>query len=242
MSFGVQSTEPTCSLGLGRRHGRRGRDAVPLRWPTPASPPGTSTSSSARRPRRDDDWARTLDDVLALEPAAARERLRPHRRAGHAAGRATRGATPTKTRGRRYELADEVLDAAGYRWEEISNWAQPGHECRHNHLYWDQGDYVGFGSAAHSHRARPCAGGTCARPSATSTPSRPGASAVAAARSSTADQRALRALVLALRTPRGVPWSRLDSPEEIADLVDVADGRVVLDGPRPPPGQPGHAG
>ena len=54
---------------------------------------------------------------------------------------------------RRYEVADEVLAAAGYRWEEISNWALPGHECRHNRLYWDQGEYRGIGSAAHSHRA-----------------------------------------------------------------------------------------
>ena len=45
-----------------------------------------------------------------------------------------------------------ILADAGYAWEEISNWALPGHECRHNHLYWEQGDYVGIGSAAHSHR------------------------------------------------------------------------------------------
>ncbi len=53
----------------------------------------------------------------------------------------------------RYEQAEAVLGAAGYRWEEISNWALPGHECRHNLLYWQQGDYLGIGSAAHSHRA-----------------------------------------------------------------------------------------
>ena len=49
-------------------------------------------------------------------------------------------------------MTDEVLTAAGYGWEEISNWARPGHRCRHNHLYWEQGDYLGIGSAAHSHR------------------------------------------------------------------------------------------
>ena len=50
---------------------------------------------------------------------------------------------------RRYERAEAVLTGAGYTWEEISNWARPGHECRHNHLYWEQGDYVGIGAAAH---------------------------------------------------------------------------------------------
>jgi oxygen-independent coproporphyrinogen-3 oxidase len=35
----------------------------------------------------------------------------------------------------------------------VSNWAVPGHECRHNLLYWQQHDYRGFGCAAHSHHA-----------------------------------------------------------------------------------------
>ena len=52
-----------------------------------------------------------------------------------------------------YELADELLTAAGLANYEVSNWARPGHECRHNLLYWGQQDYRGFGCAAHSHRA-----------------------------------------------------------------------------------------
>ena len=52
----------------------------------------------------------------------------------------------------KYLLATDRLAAAGYRWYEISNWARPGHECRHNQLYWRQGDYLGVGCAAHSHR------------------------------------------------------------------------------------------
>ena len=52
-----------------------------------------------------------------------------------------------------YELADELLTSAGLANYEVSNWARPGHECRHNLLYWAQHDYLGFGCAAHSHRA-----------------------------------------------------------------------------------------
>ncbi len=52
----------------------------------------------------------------------------------------------------RYVRADERLARAGYRWEEISNWGLPGHRCRHNELYWRQGNYRGIGVAAHSHR------------------------------------------------------------------------------------------
>ncbi len=42
------------------------------------------------------------------------------------------------------------LEAAGYRQYEISNFARPGHEGRHNLLYWNCSDYWGVGPAAHS--------------------------------------------------------------------------------------------
>ena len=51
----------------------------------------------------------------------------------------------------KYELADELLAASGLANYEVSNWSLAGHECKHNMLYWRQGNYRGFGSAAHSH-------------------------------------------------------------------------------------------
>ncbi len=42
------------------------------------------------------------------------------------------------------------LNAAGFRRYEISNYAVPGCECRHNLVYWNRGDYLGLGCAAHS--------------------------------------------------------------------------------------------
>ena len=52
---------------------------------------------------------------------------------------------------RMYHLAVDVLADKGYRWYEISNFAVPGYECRHNLLYWKAREYVGFGAGAHSH-------------------------------------------------------------------------------------------
>jgi oxygen-independent coproporphyrinogen III oxidase len=49
-----------------------------------------------------------------------------------------------------YELAEEELEAAGYRHYEISNWAQPGFESKHNLKYWERERYLGFGAGAHS--------------------------------------------------------------------------------------------
>jgi oxygen-independent coproporphyrinogen-3 oxidase len=58
---------------------------------------------------------------------------------------------------------DEVLDMAkmlygqcrtqGFDRYEISNFAKPGHRCRHNEAYWDHSPYIGLGPAAHSYIA-----------------------------------------------------------------------------------------
>jgi oxygen-independent coproporphyrinogen-3 oxidase len=49
-----------------------------------------------------------------------------------------------------YEWTRERLGRAGYRQYEISNWAQPGLECRHNLVYWHAEPYLGLGAGAHS--------------------------------------------------------------------------------------------
>ena len=53
-----------------------------------------------------------------------------------------------------YLYAVDQLEKAGYKQYEISNFCRPGHEGRHNLLYWDCRDYQGYGPAAHS-----CVGG-----------------------------------------------------------------------------------
>ncbi|KQR25187.1 radical SAM family heme chaperone HemW [Microbacterium sp. Leaf151] len=53
-----------------------------------------------------------------------------------------------------YELADELLAAAGYDWYEVSNWSRGvTHRSRHNLAYWRGTDWWGFGPGAHSHVA-----------------------------------------------------------------------------------------
>jgi putative oxygen-independent coproporphyrinogen III oxidase len=51
-----------------------------------------------------------------------------------------------------YELTDAMTSAAGMPAYEISNYASPGHESRHNLTYWRYGDYAGVGPGAHGRR------------------------------------------------------------------------------------------
>ena len=69
------------------------------------------------------------------------------------AGKVERGAvTPLDqdTAADRYEEVGERLAAAGYRHYEVSNWARPGFESRHNEGYWTRRPYLGLGPGAHS--------------------------------------------------------------------------------------------
>lgn len=49
-----------------------------------------------------------------------------------------------------YIMAEEMLAASGYAHYEISNWARPGLDSRHNLTYWHDEPYLGFGAGAHS--------------------------------------------------------------------------------------------
>jgi oxygen-independent coproporphyrinogen-3 oxidase len=50
-----------------------------------------------------------------------------------------------------YEQAEVMLAAAGYRHYELSSWARPGREARHNAAYWARSPYTGIGAGAHSY-------------------------------------------------------------------------------------------
>jgi oxygen-independent coproporphyrinogen-3 oxidase len=50
-----------------------------------------------------------------------------------------------------YLYIDQACGFKGLKWYELSNWAKPGHECRHNIAYWKSSDWWGLGPGAHSH-------------------------------------------------------------------------------------------
>lgn len=50
-----------------------------------------------------------------------------------------------------YSLILDAMQSAGYHHYEVSNFARPGFESRHNRHYWEMGDYIGLGVGAHSY-------------------------------------------------------------------------------------------
>lgn len=156
LSFGVQSMVEHVLAGLGRTHDPAGvgravamaRAAgirslnLDLIYGTPGESP--------------DDWRRSLDGALALEPdhvSAYALTVEPATALGRDVARGARPAPDDDDQAEKYMTADDTLRATGLEWYEISNWARPGAECRHNLLYWEQGDYLAVGAAAHGHTA-----------------------------------------------------------------------------------------
>ncbi|MCU1346903.1 MAG: hemN [Acidimicrobiia bacterium] len=172
-----------------------------------------------------DQWRATVSEALALEP--------PHI---SAYGLTVEAGTPLANDPARYPddddqadkylLADDLLGAAGLANYEISNWARPGHESRHNQLYWSQADYRGFGCAAHSHRQG-------RRWWNVRTPERycdlveSGQSPEASFEELDAAERRVEGLQLAVRTRDGVPADALDE-QDLEGFVERQGDRVVL--------------
>jgi coproporphyrinogen III oxidase-like Fe-S oxidoreductase len=172
-----------------------------------------------------DQWQATLDAALRLGPTHV-----------SAYALTIEAGTPLAAQPERhpddddladkYELADAVLTATGLANYEVSNWAQPGHECRHNLLYWRQGNYRGFGCAAHSHRDG-------RRWWNVRTPERYLALAAAGESTEAAGEdlddatRRMERLQLALRTRDGVSADVLDTTD-LTGLVEPFGQRVRL--------------
>ncbi len=93
-----------------------------------------------------DRYSRQLElREKGLEPEEIRQRLQ------RGAGNAQDAILPSEDAEREmYHSTRRILQQYGYRQYELSNYAKPGRECRHNLVYWQRGDYAGFGLGAAS--------------------------------------------------------------------------------------------
>jgi oxygen-independent coproporphyrinogen-3 oxidase len=230
LSLGVQSMAPHVLAGLGRTHDPSAvRRAVELA--REAGLTNFNVDLIYGSPLESDaDWLATLDAVLALSPSHVSAYALTVEPGTPLAADPARHPDDDVQAGR-YEMADSVLAGAGFDNYEISNWARPGHECRHNLLYWAQGNYRGIGCAAHSHQAG-------RRWWNLRTPERylaavaSGGSVVAGSECLDGDAREFEALSLGLRTRVGVPAETVDagSADELraGGLLSLDGGQIVL--------------
>jgi putative oxygen-independent coproporphyrinogen III oxidase len=234
LSFGVQSMVPHVLARLGRTHNPANveraiglaRDAGFARVSVDLIY-GTDGESL-------DDWHRSLDGVLALgveHVSAYALTVEPATELGRQVAAGNRPLPDDDVQADAYALADDVLTAAGFEWYEVSNWARPGEACRHNLLYWHEGEYLGIGCAAHGH-TQGRRWWNVRTPERYVAAIRRGDSPEAGSEELTPDRRAEEAFSLALRTRAGVLPAPAAMPC-IADLraagmCDEREGRVVL--------------
>ncbi len=158
VSFGVQSLSDKELAAAGRMHRRADvYRAVPIL--RQAGIRNISFDLIAGLPHQTkESWTQSLEALIALRPEHVSvyllevdegSRLGKELLAGGA--RYSAGAVPSEDEmAEFYEKAQAELAKAGYHHYEISNWARPGFESKHNLKYWRREAYLGFGAGAHS--------------------------------------------------------------------------------------------
>jgi oxygen-independent coproporphyrinogen III oxidase len=154
ISLGTQSFDPGTLRWMGRLHGADG----PARAVAAARAAGFDNLSvdlifglPARLGR---DWAADLERALALEPehiSLYGLTAEPATPLGRRVAEGQERLADEEAYAAEYLLAAERLTAAGYRHYEVSNFALPGRESRHNAAYWEGVAYLGLGPGAHSY-------------------------------------------------------------------------------------------
>lgn len=155
VSFGAQSFDQAVLEQLGRHS----RPAQIIKAVSQARADGWASISLDLiygSPAEDQhSWKTTLDQALSLTPdhlSVYGLTVEP----GTEWWRKVRaGELPDSDSDReaeRWEEAQIQAEAAGFERYEVSNLAQPGHQCRYNLSVWGQGSYLGFGVGAHSYR------------------------------------------------------------------------------------------
>ena len=156
ISFGMQSAVPSVLKTLDRTHtpanvaaGVEAANAAGMRSSVDLiyGAPGESL----------DDWRISVSTAIDLgvnHISAYALTIAPHTKMGRRIAAGTLPTPDDDDEANKYEIADDLLSAAGLEWYEISNWARPGYESRHNLGYWRNVDWAGLGPGAHSHYNR----------------------------------------------------------------------------------------
>jgi oxygen-independent coproporphyrinogen-3 oxidase len=234
VSFGMQSAVPHVLATLERTHDpRRIPDVV--RWARDAGLAVSLDLIYGTPGESLDDWRASLEAALATGVDHVSAYALVVEQGTKMAVQVRRGELELPDgddQAAKYELADELLTAAGLGWYEVSNWARtPGTACRHNLAYWRGDDWWGVGPGAHSH-----VGGVrwwnVKHPRAYAGRLEQGLSPAAGREVVDAEAATLERLMLHVRLSEGMPLDEVPahSRTSVAGLVadGLVDGRALL--------------
>ncbi|MDH6237181.1 radical SAM family heme chaperone HemW [Cryobacterium sp. CG_9.6] len=236
VSFGMQSAVPSVLATLERTHDP---ERVPLvvRWARDVGLDVSLDLIYGTPGETIDDWRASLEHAILQAPDHLSAYSLIVEEGTKLARQIRRGdIVPTNDdqQAEFYELADELLAAAGYHWYEVSNWAtDASHESRHNLSYWRSQDWWGVGPGAHSH-----VGGVrwwnVKHPAAYAERVLGGVSPAVGRETLDDATRELERVLLLSRIRTGIPIASLSAAgrHEIAGLIadELVDARAALSG------------
>ncbi len=240
VSIGVQALDEPALKALGRLHGvEEAKSAVRL---AQSIFPRSSFDLIYARPHQTQDaWKAELSEALAfgtehlslyqltIEPGTAYATL----------ARQGKLTVPDEDSAAEfYDMTEDICAASGLRSYEVSNYAKPGAESRHNLVYWRYGDYAGVGPGAHG---RLTLDGRRMASEAERLPEKWLAAVEARGTSITladvSDDAARENLLMGLRLAEGIDlgsyrerWGVAPSPSQIEELGEA--GLIAIDGGR----------
>jgi oxygen-independent coproporphyrinogen-3 oxidase len=154
ISFGMQSSVPHVLAALDRTHDPE-NVARAVRWARESGFEEINCDLIYGAPGESiEDWESSVDTVLSLpitHVSAYALIVEDGTKLGNQVKRGEVTMPDDDETADKYLLVDAKLEAAGLRWYELSNWAKPGSESRHNMGYWTGVDWWGAGPGAHSH-------------------------------------------------------------------------------------------
>lgn len=242
LSLGVQSFDDAVLSRLGRDHdGASARAAVALAVAAFSSVSVDLIFGVAGE--RDGRIAGDLDTLLDLgvsHISTYQLTIEPGTAFARAEARGTRRAVGEDRSADEFEIIAHRLRAAGFTHYEVSNFARPGHESRHNLAYWRGHDYVGVGPGAHGRLWTETTAGlarvateTALRPADYIAAVRADGTAISECERLSAEAAAEEYVMMGLRIDAGLSLSRLaDIRGQVFPIEPalIKDGLLSIDG------------
>ena len=240
VSFGMQSAVPHVLRILDRTH-TPSRVPEAVQWARDAGLAVSVDLIYGTPGESMDDWRTSLETALSYKPDHISAYALIVEEGTKLAAQIRRGEVPgidDDDHAAKYELAEELISAAGLQWYEVSNWSRtPEQACRHNLAYWRGDDWWGIGPGAHSH-----IGGVrwwnVKHPTANAARLSAGASPAAGRETLDAGTRSVERIMLEARLSSGLDIAALDASgrhavagliaDKLVDATSAFQGRLVL--------------